>query len=391
MASIQKRNGSYLITVSDGYAADGKQRRKTMTWTPDPNMTARQIGKELQRQATLYEERVKTGQDMGANIKLEAFARKWMAEYAATQLSPKTIARHKELLGRICPALGHIAIGKIQPHHLLEFYNQLAQPGQNKKTGGSLSEETIMHHHRLISSMLGTAVQWSILHSNPATRVKPPKIPHREIQSYDEVQSAALLSALQTEPIKYRAAITLLLYAGLRRGELLGLEWRDVSWDSNVISVSRSSQYIKGAGIFTKEPKTKGSIRKLTLPPDVMALLKKFQVWQMEERLKAGDRWADAGRLFTTEDGKPMHPDSLLTWFNRFLERNNLPHVSLHGLRHTSATVLITSGVDIRTVSQRLGHQRASTTLDRYTHAVESRDKAVADKLQEVFSFKISV
>ena len=172
-----------------------------------------------------------------------------------------------------------------------------------------------------------------------------------------------MLDTLQGEPLKHRLAITLLLYTGLRRGELLGLEWRDISWDNGTISVERASQYIKGQGIFTKVPKTKGSIRKLSLPLGVMDLLRQYRVWQIEQRLIMGDKWIDTGRLFTTEDGGPMHPDSLFTWFNRLQKKNGLPHISLHGLRHTSATVLITSGVDIRTVSQRLGHQQASITI----------------------------
>jgi len=386
MASIEKRGDSYRITASCGYKGNGRKVRKKTTWTPEPGMTERQIERELQRQAILFQERCQQGLVMSGSIKLDALAALWMEDYAKTQLAPLTIDRHKALLKRILPALGHLRADKIQPHHLLEFYKQLSEPGQNQKTGGHLSEETIMHHHGLISSMLGTAVKWGIIPSNPACRVKPPKIPHKNISSYDETQSVRLLDALQAEPLKYHIAVVLLLYSGMRRGELLGLEWQDISWDSGVICIKRVSQYINGTGIFTKEPKNAGSIRKITLPMNVMDMLKRYRIWQMEEQSKLGDMWKDTGRLFTREDGGYMHPDSLLNWFNKFLKRNKLPHISLHGLRHTSATVLITSGCDIRTVSQRLGHKRASTTLDRYTHAVESRDKAAADKLEELFS-----
>ena len=112
--------------------------------------------------------------------------------------------------------------------------------------------------------------------------------------------------------------------------------------------------------------------------------LRRYKVWQNQERLKVGADWVDKDRLFTQWNGEPMYPDTLTKWFKQFLERHNLRHVTLHSLRHTNATIMIAEGTDIRTVSNRLGHAQTSTTLNIYTHALDSKDKQAAEKLDSI-------
>jgi integrase len=172
----------------------------------------------------------------------------------------------------------------------------------------------------------------------PCFRVKPPKITKKQVACYDEEQTGALLQAASEESLNLQVLINLAIASGLRRGELMGLEWQDINFIENTLRVQRSSQYLPGNGVFTKEPKTETSKRVLSVPGSVMALLKLFKASQAEERLKAGDNWKDTGRLFVTWDGKPMSPDIISSWFPQFLKKHGLPHVPFHGLRHTSAT-----------------------------------------------------
>ena len=119
-----------------------------------------------------------------------------------------------------------------------------------------------------------------------------------------------LIELLESVNIKERTMIKLFLFSGLRRGELCGLEWRDVDFDNNLIKVLRASQYLSGKGIYTKEPKTPSSVRVIKLPNVAMVMLKEFKKWQIEQRLIMGDAWVETGRLFTQITGEPIHPDT---------------------------------------------------------------------------------
>lgn len=163
----------------------------------------------------------------------------------------------------------------------------------------TLSSKTIHHHHTLISSILTTAVQWQVIFSNPAERVKPPKVEQKEAKYLDDVQAQNVIVLLSQEEIKYRTAITLLIYSGLRRGELCGLEWADVDFKNKVLHVRRSSQFIPQKGIFDKSPKNKSSERSIKLSDVIFRLLSEYKIWKNTKRLKCGDLWFDSDRLFT--------------------------------------------------------------------------------------------
>lgn len=256
---------------------------------------------------------------------------------------------------------------------------------------GSLSGKTLLHYHQFLSAMLETAVQWQYIPANPCARVKPPKAPQAETAYLDEMQAAQLIAALDGEPPQYRTAILLLLNTGLRRGELCGLEWADVDFTRGTLSIQRNLLYLPGKGLYTDTPKTKSSARTIRLPSPCIPLLEQHRAWQEEYRASLGDQWIESGRLFTSADGSPIHPDTLTSWFSGFIKRHNLPKVTLHGLRHTNASLLIAAGTNIRTVSSRLGHSQTSTTTNIYAHAIQSADAAAAEALESILFSKTPV
>lgn len=293
------------------------------------------------------------------------------------------------------------SISKALNVKLTFVFSQYGEPG-------ALSQRTVLHHHRLISSILTCAVQWQLLLSNPCERIKPPKVEKSEARHYDEEYAIYVLELLDKYkvPIKYKVAIHIAINAGLRLGELVGLEWSSVDFDNRLIQIKQAGQYLPDQGVFTKETKNESSFRKIPLPDDVMDLLKQYKSLQNEQRLKCGSLWVDSNRLFTQWDGKPMFPDTPSKWFRKFINKHNetimndkdipqddkkkylLPELNFHGLRHTNATLLIGEGVDIQTVSGRLGHARASTTTDIYGHYLKNKNREAADKLQTLFSKK---
>jgi len=205
----------------------------------------------------------------------------------------------------------------------------------------------------------------------------------------NEVQVKEMLKLLSGEPIQYKTMITLLVYTGLRRGELCGLEWKDIDFDNQMLHVVRTSQYIGKRTMYTKEPKTKSGIRDFSLSTSACQLLRDYQQWQNDQKEKVGDKWIETDRLFTTWEGKPMHPDTITDWFAKFIKRSGLPYVTLHSLRHTNATLMIAEGTDVCTVSRRLGHANTATTLNIYAHALRSKDTEAADKLESALSLVV--
>jgi integrase len=321
-----------------------------------------------------------------------------LKDYAETNLAPKTLFRYKEILdGRILPSMGHIKLDQLRPTQIIEFENMLREDGIRKdRKAGGLSEKTILQHHRIISSILNDAVQWQVIYSNPAVRVKPPKVPKRQAACYDEDQMVTLLGTLDQLPpkfLKYRVMVDLALATGLRRGELMGLEWKDIDLETCILEVRQASQYLPGKGCFIKDPKNETSKRLIAVPANSVALLKKWKAQQSEQRLKISDCWhkknkngEDENWVFTTWDGRQMHPDTPTKWFNKFLADKKLPHIPWHGLRHTSATLLIADGSDIREVSGRLGHANTSTTGNIYAHFLKKADQAAAEKLNNLMA-----
>lgn len=451
MATIQKRGKSYSIRVSCGYDINGRQIIRSMTWRPEAGLSNLQVEREVKRQAVLFEERCHTGQVLTGKVRFADFIDLWMRDYAEKQVRPTTFARYRSMLPRINAALGHMRLDRIQPHHLLEFYNTLSAAGSrsdckqhfrgdfnqtlqslsltreafsiqagvsrsvvdNLRHGTNvtaesaarvaaylgqpvqtlfepvdrergLSDKTVLHHHRLISVILATAVKWQILFSNPCDRVQPPRVAYQEARYLDEKQAALLLDALQHADIQHRAIVQLLLYTGMRRGELCGLSWRDIDFNTSVIHVRRSSLYLSDRGIFEDSTKNATSRRSIKVPKDAMDTLYIYHAWQEQQRQQLGDGWQESDRVFTAWNGSPIHPDNITSWFSRFVRTHDLPAISLHSLRHTNATLLIAAGVNLQTVAARLGHASVTTTGKIYAHAIQSADAAAADTLQDL-------
>lgn len=247
-----------------------------------------------------------------------------------------------------------------------------------------LSSKTILHHHRLISIILHTAVQWQYIPANPAERVKPPRVGRTEAEYLDDEQAIHLLELLEDQPIYYRTAIAVLLFTGMRRGELLGLTWNDVNFEKQLISVRRTLQYLPERGVYVDETKTYSSNRVIKAPLSAMEYLKEYQIWQRKEFFKVGMPWSADNHIFTTSNGVPMHPDTLTGWFGKFIKTTDLPPIHIHSLRHTNATLQIANGVSITTVAGRLGHADATTTSKIYAHAIQSAEAAAAEVLEDL-------
>lgn len=262
-------------------------------------------------------------------------------------------------------------------------FNVLFISTSEKKT---VSNETVLHYHRLLNNIMNTAVRWGVIPFNVIEkRVELPKTENKTPKFMEDKEAIELLKLLDSEPIKYKLALNLLIFSGLRRGEIGGLKWDDIDFESNIITINRSLKYISGIKIFEGNTKNYGSMRSIKLPQSIFDLFKAYQEFQLEERIKVGDRWQDTGYIFTRWNGEPMNLDTTGKYLKKFTIKHNLKSIHLHSLRHTNASVLIAKGVDLKTVSSRLGHSNVSTTCNIYAHAIKTADAKASDSLEDIF------
>lgn len=253
----------------------------------------------------------------------------------------------------------------------------------------TLSNSSVRTYHATLSSILGKAVKWGLIANNPATNAELPKLKRPEAAHLDEADAKRLMELLQREQMNYRCAVTLDLLSGLRRGELLGLRWADIDFNSKTVTVNQTSNYLPKVGVYTDTPKNETSVRPLKLSHSLFLLLGEYRRWQDEQRELCGDQWQDKdGRVFTSMFGSPIHPDTLSSWFKTFVRKNRFPDVHFHSLRHTYASLMIADGTPLVIVSRRLGHAQVSTTSNFYSHVIQSADEKAAqisDRFAESF------
>ena len=246
-----------------------------------------------------------------------------------------------------------------------------------------LADKTILEHHRLISTILAQAEKEMLVPYNAASKATPPRTTKKDPNYFQPETVAAILEALESEPLKWRLITHLLIVTGCRRGEIMGLKWEKVDFDNSRVKIDRALVSSKSKGVFEESTKT-SDIRHLTLPRETMDLLRQHKREQLRLQLANGDRWLHTGYVFTQDNGDHMNPDSITGWLKDFSTRHSLPHINPHAFRHTVASVLLANGTDIVTVSKQLGHASITTTESFYSHIIEENKAKAADCIANV-------
>lgn len=257
---------------------------------------------------------------------------------------------------------------KITARDIQKFITDLVTNGKNMRTGKPLSKKTAVHHLNLISDVFQYAIRMGMLNDNPCRRVFVPKMEHEEKEIFTIDQIKTLFEGLHSEPTKFQVYLQLAVYSGFRRSEMLGLEWKDIDFENELIHIRRTSQYTSALGIYTDITKTKKSKRVSKMPTEIMDLLRRFKEEQQTEAARLGSKWEDHDRLFTKWNGAPMNPQTPFEWLQGYCERIGVPFKNIHSLRHLHASLLIFQGVDVVAVSSDMGHSEISTTLNMYSH-----------------------
>lgn len=260
---------------------------------------------------------------------------------------------------------------------------------QEKITETEYAYETIHKYKSTIRAILSLAKKNRLVADNYATAdyIDFPKKPAHRIECMDDEQARRFYETVIVYPnIKIKTAMLVFLLTGFRRGEVAGLEWKDIDFKNNTITVSRSITTVEGYGSVQKEPKTENSKRTITAAKTLMYALKEYKLWQDMQKEALGDYMMDSDKVFTQENGKNINPSTFYGWLKKVLKAANLEHHSLHSIRHTNITMQIAAGVPLVTVAARAGHARASTTTDVYAHFIKSSDQIAADSIDKMFN-----
>jgi len=300
------------------------------------------------------------------------YIRAWLDR---ADVAPKTLERYRQLAEQqIIPYLGNIEIQKLRPAKVQDWHGALLKAGG--KTGKPLAPRTVGHAHRVLHKALAMAAATEVVPRNVASVIKPPKVETKEIEILAPTQIREVLTELKGHwlyPI-----VALALGTGLRRGELLALQWNSVDIEGATLRVDRSLEETK-AGLRVKPPKSKNGRRTVSLPTTALDALRTHRRQQLELRLAVGaGREPEDALVFCRREGGPLSPDNLSRDWRRTVKSKGLPEVTFHALRHTHASILIAQGVDILTISRRLGHGSAAVTLTVYAHLLEKVDTKAA-------------
>jgi len=322
------------------------------------------------------------------DLTVTEFAQLWLDQHIKKNLQPKTIQNYMEHLNlRILPYIGQMKINSVKPLDIVTLLDNVAN--SKTKHGKTISQSTLSGTFKPLSSMFNYALKWQVIPSNPCQHVKAPKKPVVKGNFYNEEDLLLVLVALDSLPqreYKYKIATYIALFTGLRLGEIMGLEWSDVDWQNKELHVERASQYNSSTGMITKEPKTEDSKRIISISESLVEMLKNYKKYMELYILEHNEDWQGTNRIFTTNDGRPMHTYTVSKWFPKFIEKHNLKKITFHGLRRTSATLLVSMNVDFKAVGARLGHSDTSMLHKIYAHALRSTDQKASEKLEDKLS-----
>ena len=444
---IHNKNGtiSYKITVSLGYDNEGKKNIKTTTITPKSKNPDRAL-KEAETFAALYEDQVKKGEvPSGDRVSFSDFVKIWEKNWLPAK-TQGVQEKYKDILRcRVFPTIGFMKLTEIRATHIDKIIKNEQTP--KDKGGKGLAPKTVRDTFTVINSVFKYAVKKQYVRENPCLRCDDlPQIEMRtgeDLQFFNEDQARRFMNDALTmdyimkfperhrkdkktgekKTIKaytvtrsvnlmWRVYFTMAIYATMREGEMCGLTWNDIDFDKQTIRIVKALARSKEIGQYVKDPKTKAGIREIYIPDSLVSLLKAWKLEQTALCLKLGTAWKghrnglkedgktrdsfDENTIFiqNKEIGKPLNLSSpnhkfheIIDLYNatREKEEEKLPHIRLHDLRHTGATLLLGKNTDIETVSKRLGHAKASVTLDIYGHALPENDKRASEVLGAMF------
>jgi integrase len=319
-----------------------------------------------------------------SKVAIAEFVRSRIDQWEASgSISARTAGRYRELNeNQIVPHIGAMVLQKLRPLHIEEWHVTLRVKGRADGKGG-LAPRTIGHAHRVLSSALNDAAENDLILRNVMQSKSPPKVPDDEMIIVRDVP--AFIAEVKASGRSLYVPAMISLFTGMRRSEVLALRWGRMALDKGVIQVREALEFTKAHGIRFKPPKSKAGRRDITLPAILIDVLREYRKTQLELRLRlATGKLHDNDLLFAEFDAGPLSPNAVSAAWSDYAEAIGMPEVTFHSLRHTHASQLIDQGVDIVTISKRLGHAKPDITLRIYAHLFQKDDSKAAAAINAI-------
>ena len=310
-------------------------------------------------------------------LTLEAYLKEWLEESCKSKLTPCTYAGYKVNIEKhILPTLGKIPLQKLQPIQIQRLYNDKLYSESNQD---GLSPSIIRYIHSVLRKALNNALKMQYVQRNVCEAVELPKIKKTEANFLNKDEVAKMLEAFKGNDVYIPTLLAVGL--GLRRGEILGLQWKDFDFEKRLVTIRRALLPLKTDGQMFSECKTEKSNRTLAVPDNILTCLKQVRREQMENKLFFGREYQDYDLIYCNPDGSPVTPNSFNHRFDEALKKAGLKHVRVHDLRHTNASLMLSQGVPMKVASERLGHTTIGITMDLYSHIDVELQYDAAEKL----------
>src|SRR5262245_21638589 len=369
----ERSSGHWAIVIDVRDAQSGTRKRRWHSFQGTKREAQIECAKliaELQSGASVDPNKITVAEF------LDRFERDWVAVH----VSRCSGERYHGALGHVRQHLGDRSLQKLRAADIASLYATMTRSGS--------APRTIQVTHVCIHRALGQAKAWGLVRDNLAETVKPPKAPDQETPMLQPAQAAALLDRLDGKPLYLLASLG--LGTGMRRSEMLALRWQDIDLDAGRLTIERSLEQTTAGGVKSKSPKTRAGRRTISLPARLVAELRAHWREQQEQRLGMGlGKAPEAAPVFATVDGQHLSPNGITKAWPRAMAEIGMPRVTLHSLRHTHASTLIASGMDVLTVSRRLGHASAVVTLRVYGHLIHGTDDRAAQIMDAAFGSKM--
>lgn len=389
MPSIEWRSKqSFRLTVDLGRDTQGNRIRERKTIRiEDPSIYRSEKKKREFAEAEWY--KFKAEVEAGAYIApekmtLAEFVDEWREKFAKEHYKPSTLkAYNLHISNHILPALGHYRLADLKPMHIVSFLADLRKPGARQDDRGeALSGRTIQYIYSVLRSILAQAKAWKIIQESPIKDIPKPKAEKPKAQYYETHEVERIINALYKEPDTWRLLFMTAILGGLRRSELVALQWKHIDFENCTIHVERSIALMANGEIFEEGTKNDDD-RHVDMPEWYMRDLKVYHLKWKKNRLQVGDKWEGEGKeyIFHAGFGKPIYFTYPTEKWKQFCEKHDIRYISLHKLRHTSFTMLIEKGAPMKAIQERAGHKQAQTTNDIYAHVTKKLSREVANML----------
>ena len=361
---FERKDGRWEGRLVVGYKENGYAKTKSVT-APTKTECEERL-KKLREEVGRRSERIKPEMLFGDWIDF------WYQNFSKPKLRPTTQACYEgRIYTHIIPQIGQIPLNKLTQNELQQFYARLKKSGRKKhveKFGEGLSDRMVRSCHTTCRTALEKAVTEGLIRTNPAVGCKLPPKKAKEMQVLTPAEILRFLTQAKEEG--YYEIFLLELTTGMRRGEIIGLKWRDLNLATGELHIARQVIRVKGETVVS-QPKTKSSIRTVILAPDMVEIL-------AELKIEVKGEWMFPSPV---NEGQPRNPCALYHRFQTILERAKCKKVRFHDLRHTFATMAIENGMDIKTLSAMIGHVSAETTLNIYSHITDTMQQQAAVKI----------